>query len=189
MPRRHVCGNASETSRLTKEASHTLAPLVHRAPHPLARPHRRDRPGMAALAELVSVALAAARRGRGAAPSTHPLVAALHSSSLLAGRVIEVRRDRRRRAPIELLGSCSSAGLGGAGKQPSHLRSRGLLGVERGHVGGERKRSRVRLASKKYVPSSPDNASRVAPQIPRSCQLTAAVNTEVADRIALHDVD
>jgi hypothetical protein len=48
---------------------------------------------MAALAELVSVALAAARRGRGAAPSTHALVAALHSSSLLAGRVIEVGLD------------------------------------------------------------------------------------------------
>ena len=104
-------------------------------------------------------------------------------------RVIEVRLDRRRRAPVELLRSCSHAVLGGAGKQPSHLRGRGLLGVDRGHVGGERKRSRVRLASKKYVPSSPDNASRVAPQIPRSCQLTAAVNTEVAYRTALHDVD
>ena len=70
---------------------------------------------------------------------------------------------------VKLLRSGSRVVLGGAGKQPGHLGSRGLLGVERGHVGGERKRSRVRLASEKYVPSGPDNASRVAPQIPRSC--------------------
>ena len=56
---------------------------------------------------------------------------------------------------VKLLRSGSRVVLGGAGKQPGHLGSRGLLGVERGHVGGERKRSRVRLASEKYVPSGP----------------------------------
>jgi len=48
---------------------------------------------MAALAELVSVALAPARGGWGAASSTHPLVATLHGSGLLSGRVVEVGLD------------------------------------------------------------------------------------------------
>jgi hypothetical protein len=52
---------------------------------------------MAALAELVRVALAAPGRGGGAAASAHSLVAALHGSGLLAGRVVEVGLDRRRR--------------------------------------------------------------------------------------------
>jgi hypothetical protein len=45
---------------------------------------------MAVLAELVSVALAAARGGRSAAFSTHSLVATLHGSGLLAGGVLSV---------------------------------------------------------------------------------------------------
>jgi hypothetical protein len=44
---------------------------------------------MAALAELVSVALAAARGGWGTASSTHSLIAPLHGSGFLAGRVID----------------------------------------------------------------------------------------------------
>ena len=62
--------------------------------HPVARAGRRDCPGMAALAERVSVALAAARGGWGAAASTHSLIAALHGSCLLAGRVVEVGLHR-----------------------------------------------------------------------------------------------
>jgi len=53
---------------------------------------------MAALAERVSIALAAARSGWGAASSTHSLIAALHGSGLRAGGVVEIRLDRGLRA-------------------------------------------------------------------------------------------
>ena len=52
---------------------------------------------MAALAVRVGVALAAARGGLGAAASAHSLIAALHGSGLLAGRVVKVCLDCRLR--------------------------------------------------------------------------------------------
>jgi hypothetical protein len=48
---------------------------------------------MTVLAELVRVTLAAARCGWSAASSAHSLVAALHGSGLLAGRVVEIGLD------------------------------------------------------------------------------------------------
>jgi hypothetical protein len=41
----------------------SLAAFVHRVSHPVARAHRRNRPGMAAIAKRLGVALAAAVRG------------------------------------------------------------------------------------------------------------------------------
>jgi hypothetical protein len=53
---------------------------------------------MAGLAVRVGVALAVARLRVGTAAAAHADVAALDRPRLLAGRVVEVRLDRRRRA-------------------------------------------------------------------------------------------
>jgi hypothetical protein len=74
------------------------APRAHRIEHPLARPPTLDRTGVARLAIGVSVPLPVPRLGVGAAAAAHPLVVRLDRPCLLAGRVVEVRLDRRRRA-------------------------------------------------------------------------------------------
>ena len=73
-------------------------PVAHRLDHALAGPAPLDRAGMARLAVGVGVALAVARLGIRATPTTDADVAGLHGSRLLPGRVVEVRLDRRWRA-------------------------------------------------------------------------------------------
>jgi hypothetical protein len=63
----------------------------------------QDRARMAALAVGVRVALAVARLGIRPAAAAHPSVAGLDRPRLLAGRLVEVRLHRRRRA-IETVG-------------------------------------------------------------------------------------
>jgi hypothetical protein len=77
----------------------TRPPLAYRGEHALAGPAPPDRARMAYLAVGVGVALAVARLGVGAAAAAHADVARLDGPRLLAGGVVEVRLDRRGRAP------------------------------------------------------------------------------------------
>src|SRR5204863_1589370 len=75
-----------------------VAPVPHRLEHALAGPAWLNGAGVAPLAVRVGVALAVARLRIGAAATAHADVARLYRPSLLAGRVVEVGLDRRRRA-------------------------------------------------------------------------------------------
>ena len=81
-----------------RQAAVALAPVAHRDEHPLLRPAPLDRARVAGLAVRVGVALAVARLRVRAAAAAHADVAGLDRPRLLAGRVVEVRLDRRRRA-------------------------------------------------------------------------------------------
>lgn len=63
-----------------------------------ARPAPLDRARVAGLAVRIRVPLSVARLGVRAAAPAHPDVAGLDRSRLLAGRIVEVRLDRRRGA-------------------------------------------------------------------------------------------
>jgi len=104
--RRHVGEHASSTSRRTKEAGRTgsATPSSHRAPGPGSSGARSRRD--TALAIRIGVALAVARLRVPTAAAADSLVARLHRPGLLAGRIVEVRLDRRRRA-TETIGDLS----------------------------------------------------------------------------------
>jgi hypothetical protein len=74
------------------------APFEHRAENPLTPPTPLDRAGVARLSVGVGLALAVPRLRVGAAAAAHPDVAGLDRPRLLAGRIVEVRLDGRRRA-------------------------------------------------------------------------------------------
>ena len=76
----------------------TGAPLTHRVEHPLGGPAALDRTRVAGLAVRVGVALAVARLRVRATAAARSDVAGLDRPRLRAGRVVEVRLDRRRRA-------------------------------------------------------------------------------------------
>jgi hypothetical protein len=82
------------------------SPLGHRRENALTRPAALDRARVAPLAIGVRVSLAVARLGVGTAAPAHPDVARLDRPRLLAGWVIEVGLDRRRRA-TEAVGDLS----------------------------------------------------------------------------------
>ncbi len=77
----------------------TGLPGAHRLEHALARPPRLNRARVASLAVRVRIALAVARLRVSATAAAHALVAGFDRPGLLAGRVVEVRLDRRRRGP------------------------------------------------------------------------------------------
>ena len=75
-------------------------------------PTALDRARMARLAVRVRVALAVPRLRVRATAAAHPLVASLHCSGLLAGRIVEVRLDRRRRVAQAVGDLCNREALG-----------------------------------------------------------------------------
>ena len=94
-----ACSRVRWTSHRRSGAAVAGVPGPHRFAHPFARPFARDRAGMAFLAVGVSVPFAVARAGRRSAAATDAPVARLDLPCLLARRVIQVRLDRRLRAP------------------------------------------------------------------------------------------
>ena len=97
-PLPHVDARACATSHRTTAAGRTAPARRASREHALARPARLDRARVARLAVRVRVALAVARLRVRAAAAAHADVAGLDRPRLLAGRVVEVRLDRRRRA-------------------------------------------------------------------------------------------
>ena len=75
-----------------------VAPLRRRRDHQSRVQRRSIAPGWQGLAVRVGIALAVARLRVRTAAAAHPLVARLDRPGLLAGRVVEVRLDRRLRA-------------------------------------------------------------------------------------------
>ena len=74
------------------------APAQHGVEHALPSPPALDRARVARLAIGVGVPLPVPRLGVGAAAATHADITRLVRPRLLAGRIVEIRLDRRRRA-------------------------------------------------------------------------------------------
>ncbi|MGO9753943.1 MAG: hypothetical protein ACLP22_21170, partial [Solirubrobacteraceae bacterium] len=104
-------------------------PRAHRYEHPVTRPPRIDGAGVAGLAVRVDVALAVSGLRASAAAAAHALVAGLNRPRLLAGRIVEVRLDRRRRSPETVGDLCDREALDLA--VVANLEPRSLGGVKR----------------------------------------------------------